>query len=93
MYRILKPEEPEYKKLVAASKIMEAFSKHDAKYVIEDVWMDLGQGISWSTICRRGHFECQVLYPRDWWNITRAETTDELMEAVNIVMTDKYWND
>lgn len=92
-YRILNKEEAEYKNIVAAAKIMEAMSKHNAKYVVEDVYMDMGQNWMFTTICRRGHFECQVLYPRDWINIVSAETVDELTDAVKVAMSDPYWND
>ena len=93
MYRVLKPEETEYKNLLASAKVMEAFSKHDARYIVQDVYLDLGQDWMWTTICRRGHFECQVLSPRDWSEIVTASTPEELVKAVRNVMNGKYYND
>lgn len=93
MERILKSEEQGYKNLVASAKIMEAFSTHDARYIVQDVYLDLGQDWMWTTICRRGHFECQVLSPRDWREIVLATSPEELAEAVRNVMNGKYYND
>lgn len=93
MERILKSEEQGYKNLVASAKIMEAFSTHNARYIVQDVYLDLGQDWMWTTICRRGHFECQVLCPRDWRKIVLASTPEELVQAVREVMNGKYYND
>ena len=91
--RVLKSEEREYKNLVAAAALLEAVSKNDATYVVRDVYLDLGQGWMWTTICREGFRECQVLYPRDWEKIVTASTVVEIGTAVLSVMSDKYFGD
>lgn len=91
--RILKSEEREYKNLVAAAALLEAVSKNNATYVVRDVYLDLGQGWMWTTICREGFRECQVLSPRDWEEIVTASTVQEIADAVDYVMSDKYFGD
>ena len=96
-YRIVKPNEPEWKKLTAAAKIMESFSKSNARYDVEETYLDFGQNWKWTTIIRHKEDDCwggvQVLSPRNWEEIVTAETNDQLSEAVDRVMHDKYYND
>ena len=93
MERTLNYGEREYKNLVAAAMIMEAFSKHDARYTVQTTYLDFGQDWKWTTICRKDYMECQVLCPRDWKKITSATTVQELCEAVQETMLDKYYSD
>ena len=93
MERTLNRNEIGYKNLKAVAAMLEALSANGAKYVVQDVYLDLGQDWMWTTICRRGWRECQVLNPRDWKRIVVATTANELAEVVEAIRTDKYFND
>ena len=83
----------EYKNLVAVAKMLEAFSRNDAQYVVEDVYFDFGQDWMWTTICRRGFEECQILTPRNWERIMTATTTGEFANIVDEIRMGKYFGD
>lgn len=90
---ILYPNQKAYKNLEAVAGIMTAMSKHDAEYTLENVWFDFGSEWAWTTICRRGYRECQVLSPKQWKKIVSAKTAEELFDAVLYVMNDDCYND
>lgn len=91
--RTLWNDEKAYKNMVAIAKMLEATSKHDAQYIVKDVYLDIGQDWMWTTICRRGYLECQVLCPRDWKRIVSADSIKELAEVAEVIKTDKYFGD
>lgn len=100
--RILEKNEQEYKNLVAAAKIMEAFSRKGKHYDVGETYLDFGANWKWTTIFRgkrnehmndRFEIDCQALCPRDWKAICGARTYEELFEAVSTMMSDKYYSD
>jgi len=91
--RTLEYNEKAYKNMVAVAKMLEALSEHDAQYIVKDVYLDFGQDWMWTTICRRGYMECQVLCPRDWKAIVSATTVQELADVVEVIRADEYFND
>lgn len=91
--RTIKPDEKEYKKLETVAKVLELFSEHNAKYIVKDVYLDYGQDWMWTTICRRGWHDCQVLSPRDWKEIMAIENENDLALVVSRIRTGKYFND
>lgn len=92
-YRTIKTHESMYKKLTVVAAMLTYDSAHDATYVVEDVYLDLGQDWMWTTICRRGYRECQVLSPRQWEDIDFAETLDELLRCVRNIQHGEYFGD
>lgn len=93
MERKLNRGEQAYKNMEAVARMLEATSRNGAKYVVKDTFLDYGQGWEWTTICRRGFRECQVLCPRDWKTIFAAETIGDLAQAAETVKAGKYFND
>lgn len=94
--RIIRVDEPEYKKLKAVASALEMLSKNNASYVVRDVYLDFGQNWMWTTICRENcswELECQILCPRDWKAIMNIQTADELAEIVNVIRSGEYFND
>ena len=91
--RTLRVDEPEYKKLKAVAAALEMLSKHSAQYVVRDVYLDFGQNWMWTTICREGYRECQILSPRDWRDVMVIETADDLALVVDHIRNDEYFND
>ena len=91
--RVIEKESKEYKKLEAVAKMLEAFSPNEASYVVEDVYFDLGQDWMWTTICRRGYRECQVLSPREWSEILLTEDSQELAYIAESIRRSKYFGD
>ena len=91
--RVISPNTSEFEKLEAAAAMLEAYSPNNAVYCVEDVYFDFGQNWMWTTICRRGYNECQVLSPRDWELVITAETPAEIAEAVEVIRSDKYFGD
>lgn len=89
----IKVNEFGYKNLVAAAGMLAAFSKNNARYVVRDVYFDLGQNWMWTTICREGYNDCQVLSPREWENIIFSTNVNELAEAVKDIQNGKYFSD
>ena len=93
MERTLKVEEQAYKNLKAVAAMLEALSPNNARYEVRDVYLDFGAKWMWTTICRRGFSECQVLSPRDWQEIEIATTPAELAAIVEKIRNDKYFGD
>lgn len=93
MERVLSREETAYKNMEAVAKLLEVTSKNGARYEVEDVYLDLGQEWMWTTICRRGFSECQVLNPREWEAICLADTITALAQVAEIIKHGKYFND
>lgn len=93
MERVINRTEKEYLKLELVAKALEMESPNNAKYIVEDVYLDFGQNWMWTTICRYGYKECQVLYPRDWENIMMAETAEELIDIVKDIRSGKFFGD
>lgn len=73
--------------------MLEAVSPNGATYVVENVYFDYGQDWMWSTICRRGYDDCQVLCPRDWEKVIMAQTVADLAAAAESIRNDKYFGD
>lgn len=93
MERVINRTEKEYLKLELVAKSLEIDSPNNAKYIVEDVYLDFGQNWMWTTICRYGYMECQVLCPRDWENIMMAETAEELIDIVKDIRNGKFFGD
>ena len=93
MERTIKCYEPEYRNFKAVAAILEAISEHNARYIVEDVYLDYGQNWMWTTICREGYMDCQVLNPREWEMIFFADSLESLYEAAKEVKNGKYFND
>lgn len=83
----------EYKNLEAVAKMLEAVSPNEAEYVVEDVYFDYGQNWMWTTICRRGFRDCQILNPREWGEILLADDVQELAYITNCIRNGKYFGD
>ena len=83
----------EYKKLQLVAKMLEFNSPNNARYVVRDVYFDYGQKWMWTTICREGFRECQILCPRDWEKILLAGTAMELAGIVDEIRYGEYFGD
>ena len=90
---IIKPDTDSHMRLKAVAELLTAVSPNKARYVVEDVYFDYGQRWMWTTICRRGYRECQVLSPRDWEEILIAETIEDIAKATERVRDDKWFGD
>lgn len=93
MERTIGRNEKEYTKLEIVAKLLEFASPNNAKYVVEDVYFDYGQDWMWTTICRRGYRDCQVLSPREWKEIMMADEMWEFGEIARKIREDKYFGD
>lgn len=82
-----------YKNLLAVAQMLEAVSPNNAYYVVSDIYFDCGQDWMWTTICRMGYMDCQVLNPREWEMICLADSLEDLYNAANEVKNGKYFND
>ena len=91
--KVIEKGTQEYKNLQAVAAMLEAVSPNEAKYVVEDVYFDYGQDWMWTTICRRGYSECQVLNPREWEYILACRGIDTLAKAAKAVIDDEYFGD
>lgn len=91
--RVLTPDEKAYKNMQAVAKLLEAVSPNNARYVVTDVYFDFGQDWMWTTICRYDYRECQVLCPRDWEAIVKAESITDLASIAVVIRADKYFTD
>jgi len=91
--RVIRIDEPEYKKLVAVASVLEMLSPNGAKYVVEDVYFDYGQDWKWTTICRKGFEDCQILSPRDWGDVMVIETAEDVALVVDHIRGGKYFAD
>lgn len=83
----------DYKSLEAVAKLLEVMSPHGAIYEVRDVYFDYGQDWMWTTICRKGWRECQVLSPREWEDILFAENIGELAQAAENIRNGKWFAD
>ena len=83
----------DYKQLEAVAKMLEAVSPYGATYEVRDVYFDFGQDWWWTTICREGWSECQVLSPRQWENILLAGNIKELAEIAEDIRSGKFFGD
>jgi hypothetical protein len=96
---IIEVFDPDYTKLCAVAKVLEAFSQNNAQYLVDNVYFDYGQDWFWTTICRRGRrggkhvSDCQILSPRQWENILMSESPEELFKCIEDIRNDKYFND
>ena len=93
MERVIKAYEPCYQNLLAVAALLQATSAHGARYIVEDVYLDYGQNWMWTTICREGYMDCQVLNPREWQEIILADSIDEICKAAKMVKDGKWFND
>ena len=92
--RIIKRDEPEYKKLVAVASALEMLSPNNMKYYVNDVYLDFGQKWMWTTISRKDDWcDVQVLNPRDWKDVMCIETAEDLALVVEHIRDDKYFRD
>lgn len=90
---IIERETEDYRKLEMVAKMLEMVSPNHAMYRVEDIYFDYGQNWMWTTICRRGFAECQVLSPREWTQILFSEGLVELAEAAEEIRRGKYFMD
>ena len=82
-----------YDKLNAVANVLTTFSKNNATYVVRDVYFDLGLDWMWTTICREGYRDCQILSPRQWEGILLSNSAEELFECVKDIQEGEYFND
>lgn len=91
--RVIGFYEDEYCKLEAVAKLLQMESPNKARYVVENVYLDFGQDWMWTTICRKGYSECQVLNPREWKLIMDAQTAEDIAKIVRIIREDRFFGD
>ena len=91
--RIIHTNEPEYKKLKAVAAVLEMLSPNNAQYTVEDTYLDYGQDWKWTTICRKGYHDCQVLSPRDWGDVMVIETAEDVALVVDHIRGGDYFAD
>ena len=92
-YRVINPAEFTYLKFELVADMLKFDSKHNADYIVQDVYLDLGQDWMWTTICRVGYRECQVLSPREWEDIVNSNSLEELVRCVRIIQNGEYFGD
>lgn len=90
---IIEVFDPDYTKLCAVAKVLEAFSPNNNTYLVENVYFDYGQDCMWTTICQNGYVPCQILSPRQWENILMSESPEELFKCIEDIRNDIYFND
>lgn len=93
MERILSKNEMEYQKLEVVARMLENKSPNKARYVVQDVYLDFGSNWMWTTICREGFRECQVLYPAEWEKIVLADSFSELEQITDEIRNGKWFGD
>ena len=91
--KVIKRSDRAYENLLAVAAVLQATSKNKAKYIVRDVYFDLGQNWMWTTICREGYRDCQILSPRQWEEIILSTTASDIFECVKDIQEDKYFND
>lgn len=89
----IRSTESGYNKLNAVASVLTACSKSNATYVVRDVYYDLGLDWMWTTICREGYRDCQILSPRQWEDIILADSVDDLFKCVNDIRHGKWFCD
>lgn len=92
-YRTLEKGSHEYQKLEVVAALLQTFSPHFATYEVRDVYFDLGEEWMWTTICRKGWHECQVLSPRQWDMIMDAKTPLAVLHCFDDIREDKFFTD
>ena len=85
--------EQEYQNLIAVAAVLQATSKHKARYTVEDVYFDFGQNLFWTTVVREGWVGCQVFSPKLWEEVCKAKTVNDLFNCVNEIKGGKYFDD
>lgn len=92
MERVLMSNEKEYKNLVAVAKMLEATEEDSLEYRVSDCYLDFGSRLMWTTIIVHDPREddkvlssWQLLNPREWREITQAETIQELADIASRV--------
>ena len=82
----------EYARLLAAAKMMSAYTTDGTNYYVSDTFFDFGQNWRWTTILAKNHDRYydswQALYPRQWEDILNCETPRELGEVVDRLITE-----
>ncbi len=91
--RTIEYKTKEYAKLEAVAGMLTSFSPNNAVYEVEDVYFDYGQDWVWTTICRHGYHDCQVLNPRQWETIIMASTIAEIIDAFELVRNGDWFGD
>lgn len=91
MITTYKPFEKEYKALECAAAALECASPNHVRYVVEDVYFDLGQDWMWTTVVayRKDGSSWQTLNPRDHELITTCDIVN-IAEAVKNTINDKF---
>ena len=91
MSKVYNKNSKEYKALeyVASYLNMRAVLENENyQYKVEDIYLDFGAGIMWTTIVAYGKHEYQILYPRQHKQICNEESIEELTAIGNAL-----WND
>lgn len=91
--RKLTRDEKAYKTMEAVAHMLMATSKNGTHYTVEDCYLDMGQDWTWTTICRVGEWACQVLSPRQWGDIVKAETPLDLARCVDDIKSGEYFHE
>lgn len=91
--RVIERREPEYKKFQFVATALELDSKHNARYIVDETYLDFGQDWLWTTIIRKGFSECQILNPRQWKEIMLAKRTEDLVKVVRNIQNGTYFGD
>ena len=91
--RVLNYTEKAYENMERVANMLTALSPNGARYIVDETYLDYGQGWKWTTIIRKRYNECQVLCPRDWKRITEAESTRDLLPIVEDIIDDMYFGD
>jgi hypothetical protein len=83
--KVVERDSREWRNLQAVAKLLEAESPNGATYDVREVYFDLGQDWMWTTIVRRGFYDCQVLCPRDWNSILAATSISDLANLAELI--------
>lgn len=93
MERTLLKSEKAYRRLEMVAMALTFDSPNNARYEVEDCYLDFGQNWMWTTIVRHGYKECQVLSPKEWDDIMLASSSEELAKIVKEIENGKYFGD
>lgn len=92
--RTLARSESAYKNISAVAAMLTAFSPNGYEYKVENVYLDFGQNWMWTTITRESKWGgVQVLNPREWGEVTTADSPEALGKIVSAIMAGEYFND
>lgn len=89
----LKVYEQGYQNLLAVAAVLQATSKHKARYLVKDMQLDYDQQWVWTSICRDSWEMCQVVSPKQWEKIIISKDEDDLLECVKDIKRGKYFDD